>query len=95
MKIIIHEVDDSEDVVHRINSLKEDLNHGNSENIFFKGAEKGSIILFIDVNNKVVLNDGLFQSEVSNFIQKLFKFCKLTCHFRTHTHAVIASAAGK
>ncbi|CAG2211892.1 unnamed protein product [Mytilus edulis] len=93
MKIIIHEVDDSEDVVHRINSLKEDLNHVNSENIFFKGAEKGSIILFIDVKNKVVLNDGLFQSEVSNFIQKLFKFCKLTCYFRTQTYAVIASAA--
>lgn len=95
MKIIIHEVDDSEDVVHRINSLKEDLNHVNSENIFFKGAEKGSIIFFIDVKNKVVLNDGLFQSEVSNFIQKLFKFCKLTCYFRTQTYAVIASAAGK
>ncbi|XP_076085238.1 uncharacterized protein LOC143056051 isoform X2 [Mytilus galloprovincialis] len=93
MKIIIHEVDDSEDVVHRINSLKEDLNHVNSENIFFKGAEKGSIILFIDVKNKVVLNDGLFQSEVSNFIQKLFKFCKLTCYFRTQTYAVIASDA--
>ncbi|XP_052067784.1 uncharacterized protein LOC127707292 [Mytilus californianus] len=92
LRIIIHEVDDSEEVVHRINSLI-DLNHINSENIYFKGVEKGSIILFIDIKNRVVLDDGLFQSEVSTFIQKLFKFCKLTCYFRTQTYAVIAIAA--
>ncbi|XP_052097324.1 uncharacterized protein LOC127732294 [Mytilus californianus] len=90
LRIIIHEVDDSEEVVKLINSLKEDLS---SENINFKGAEKGSIILFIDVKNRVVLDDGLFQSEVSTFIQKLFKFSKLTSYFRTQTYAVIASAA--
>ncbi|CAC5406360.1 unnamed protein product [Mytilus coruscus] len=93
LRIIIHEVDESEEVVHRINSLIEDLNHVNSENIYFKGAEKGSIILFIDIKNRVILDDGLFQSEVSTFIQKLFKFCKLTCYFRTQIYAVIASAA--
>ncbi|XP_076085121.1 uncharacterized protein LOC143055949 isoform X2 [Mytilus galloprovincialis] len=90
LKIIVHEVDDSEEVVKLINSLKEDLN---SENINFKGAEKGSIILFIDVKNKVVLDDGLFQSEVSTFIQNLFKFCNVKCYFNTQTYAVIASAA--
>ncbi|CAG2236465.1 ERBB4 [Mytilus edulis] len=90
LKIIVHEVDDSEEVVKLINSLKEDLN---SENIKCKGAEKGSIILFIDVKNRVVLDDGLFQSEVSTFIQNLFKFCNLKCYFNTQTYAVIASAA--
>ncbi|CAC5405129.1 unnamed protein product [Mytilus coruscus] len=90
LKIIVHEVDDSEEVVKLINSLKQDLN---SENINFKGAQKGSIILFIDVKNRVVLDDGLFQSEVSTFIQNLFKFCNLKCYFSTQTYAVIASAA--
>ncbi|CAC5369860.1 unnamed protein product [Mytilus coruscus] len=90
LKIIIHEVDDSEEVVKLINSLKEDLN---SENMNFKGAENGSIILFIDVKNRVVLDDGLFQGEVSTFIQILFKLCNLKCNFHTQTYAVIASAA--
>ncbi|VDH91778.1 Hypothetical predicted protein [Mytilus galloprovincialis] len=90
LKIIVHEVDDSEEIVKLINSLKGDLN---SENINFKGAEKGSIILFIDVKNRVVLDDGLFQSEVSTFIENLFKFCNLTFHFTPQTYAVIASAA--
>ncbi|XP_076086453.1 uncharacterized protein LOC143057102 [Mytilus galloprovincialis] len=90
--IIIHEEDDSEELVKRINSLKEDINRMNSENINFKGAEKGSIILLIDVKNRVVLDDGMFQSEVSTFIRKLFKLCDLTCYYRTLIFAVISSA---
>lgn len=84
LRIIIYEVDDSEEVILRINSLIEDIDIY-SENMYLKGAEKGSIILFIDIKNKVVLDDDLFQSEFSTFVQNLFKFCNLTCHFNTHT----------
>ncbi|VDI04705.1 Hypothetical predicted protein [Mytilus galloprovincialis] len=86
----IDEVDNSEEVVKYINSLKEDLN---SDNINFKGAEIGSIILFIDVKKRVVLDDDLFQSNIRTFIRKCFKLCSLKCYLHTHTNAVIASAA--
>ncbi|VDI30161.1 Hypothetical predicted protein [Mytilus galloprovincialis] len=89
LKLTIHEVDNSDEVVKLINSLKEDLH---SDNIYFKGAEKGSIIIFFDVKNRVVLDDSMFKFEVSTFIQKLFKFCNLTCYLHTHTYAIMANA---
>lgn len=92
LKIMVHEEDDSEEIVKIINSIKDDLS---TEHIHFKGAEQGSIILLIDVKNRVVLDDGLFQSEVITFIRQLFRLCDLTCYFRTQIYAVISSAKGK
>lgn len=90
IKIIIHEVDDSDEVVKIINSLKEGHT---SDDIKFIGAEKGSILLFIDVKNKVLLDKDLFRGEMVCFLCDLFNCYHLARYFHTQTYAVIASAA--
>lgn len=90
MKLIIHDVDDNEEMVKRLNLLKEDLN---IEIIYSNGAEKGSIILFIDVKNRVVLDDGMFKGAPST--KNIFNFAMFTCDLYTQTYAAIASATGK
>ncbi|VDH96594.1 Hypothetical predicted protein [Mytilus galloprovincialis] len=87
MKLIIHDVDDNEEMVKRLNLLKEDLN---IEKIYSNGAEKGSIILFIDVKNRVVLDDGMFKGAPST--KNIFNFAMFTCDLYTQTYAAIASA---
>lgn len=94
MKIIIHEVDDSDEVVKIINSLKEG-HTSTSDDIKFIGAEKGSIILFIDVKNKELLDEVWFTSDIASFLCDLFGYYHLARYFHTQTNAVIASAAGK
>lgn len=86
LEIICHGVDDSEQNISLINSLKESLD---TNNIKINIAKKGCIIVSIDVEKKVIVDECMFESEICTFIRKLFKSCKLTCIAQETAYAVI------